>query len=100
MIEVEVKAKIENFDTMRKKLDELGAKKTKTDATTPLPTSNFPIFTGITRLGSVAKVNVCLIKAKMTCHLKILIEPEVEPVHPPVRAKIIKSVEEKAPHNI
>ena len=32
MIEVEVKAKIENFDTMRKKLDELGAKKTKTES--------------------------------------------------------------------
>ena len=32
MIEVEVKAKIENFDTMRKKLDELGAKKTKNES--------------------------------------------------------------------
>ena len=42
MIEVEVKAKIENFDTMRKKLDELGAKKTKTESQEDLY-SNSPI---------------------------------------------------------
>lgn len=76
------------------------AKNTKTDETTALLTVKEPTFIGKTRLGSVAIVKDLRRKAKITCQRKIFIEPEVDPVQPPVRAKMINNVPAKAPHCI
>ena len=76
------------------------AKNTKTDETTALLTVKEPTFIGKTRLGSVAIVKDLRRKAKITCQRKIFIEPEVDPVQPPVRAKMINYVPAKAPHCI
>ena len=80
-------------------LKKYAERKTKTEATTLLSLVNVPILTGTTRLGSTAEIRCFFTKAITTCQRKILMEPVVEPVQPPVKANIRKITLLKLPQS-
>ena len=59
----------------------------------------WPIFKGTIRLGSVVVIKARLSCAKTTCQRNILIDPDVEPVQPPVKAKTTNAVAANGPHS-
>ena len=56
-----------------------------------------PILSGVKRFGSVMEMKLFFKYVKITCQRNILTEPDVEPVHPPVKAKTINAVPIKGP---
>ena len=72
---------------------------TKTEFTKLPSLDRRPILIGITRLGSMAVISDFFKNAMTTCQRNILTEPEVDPVQPPVKAKMTKMVDANAPHS-
>ena len=79
-------------------LKKYATKNMKTDAAAELLTLILPTFSGYRRLGSVVIIRDLFNCARITCQRNILIEPLVEPLHPPVREKIMIAVDAKDPH--
>ena len=80
-------------------LKKYAERNTNTEDTILLSLVKVPILTGTTRFGSTAEIKCFLTKANTTCQRKILIEPVVEPVHPPVKAKTRKMTLLKLPQS-
>lgn len=79
-------------------LKKYATKNMKTDDAAELLTLILPTFSGYSRLGSVVITRALFNCAIITCQRNILMEPLVEPLHPPVREKIMIAVDAKDPH--
>ena len=72
---------------------------TNTDIDTFSSILTSPTFKGTTLLGSTTDKKYFLKKAYTTCHLNILIEPDVDPVQPPTNARRKNTIVDQTPQS-